>query len=794
VGKSFLKIAFIAIVLISGNTFAGTKKAPSKPTPFQTVETKKVVDELYSRMTLEEKVAQLCGIRSSELVENGKLSLEKCRKKIPNGIGHISQYACALDMNPNELREFVRELQHYLMTETKSGIPAIFHEEAITGVAAKGATIYPQQLGVACTWNPQLAAAKTAETAEAMRAIGGTVALSPMVDIIRTAHWPRIEESYGEDGYLSARMGVAFVDGLQKKGLKGGVAACSKHFLGYGGGSELSENELIEEILFPHEAMIRQAGSKVVMTGYHKFRGVNTVSSDTLLKVILRKYLQFDGIVVSDYSAVSRQWTGKTPEQLKQRGVDAINAGNDLEFSDGWSYPYLPQAMKEGLVTEKRFEEAVKRALTLKANLNILQKNASLFAEGNIDIDKPEWRKTAYELACQSAVLLKNNGVLPLIIKNKKVALVGPNANTFWCMLGDYTYQSMYSFWWGGKIDPTQPKIVSVREALQQKLDKTTSLAYERGCDWSTATEATVIRSGDGDPRTKALKLMLMANADSTNWDKAIELGANSDVIIAAVGENPTLCGEGRERKGIRLPGEQERFVKELIATGKPVVLVIFGGRPQVIEEIANGCAAILQAWYPGEEGGNAVADLLLGNVTPSGKLCVSYPKTEARGQICYNNGTATTEKVSYPFGYGLSYTTFEYSNMQVPPTAKTSSKVIEISCNVKNNGKMNGAEVLQLYLSPKDNQPLKPIQLKGFQRIELNAGETKKLVFEVSPEQLAHYQQAQWVIEPGTYEFKIGASSTDIRLKGTIKLTGEKVKMERKSVYFSDNKPAALK
>lgn len=745
--RKFISITFL--FFLSQISLMGQS---TKPAPFQTAETRKLVDELYNRMTLEEKVAQLTGIRSSELVENGKLSLEKCRKKIPNGIGHISQYACALDMTPNQLRDFVKELQHYLMTETHSGIPAIFHEEAITGVAAKGATIYPQQLGVACTWNPQLAAVKTTETAEAMRAIGGTLALSPMVDIIRSAHWSRIEESYGEDGYLSARMGVAFVDGLQKKGLKKGVAACSKHFLGYGGGSELADNELFEEILFPHEAMIRQAGSKVVMTSYHKFRGVNTVSNDTLLKIILRKYLQFDGIVVSDYSAVSRQWTGKTPDLLKQRGADAINAGNDLEFSEGWCYPYLPQAMKEGLVTEKRFEEAVKRALTLKANLGILQKNAPLYAEGNVNIDKPEWRKTAYDLACQSMVLLRNNGILPLNIKNKKVALVGPNANTFWCMLGDYTYQSMYAFWWGGKIDPTNPKIVGVREALQQKSDKTTTLGYERGCDWSSTNEVAIAKNGDGDPRTKALKMMLMAAADSTNWNKAIELGANSDVIIAAVGENPTLCGEARERKGIRLPGDQERFVKELIATGKPVVLVIFGGRPQVIDEIANGCAAILQAWYPGEEGGNAVADLLLGNVNPSGKLCVSYPKTEARGQICYNNGTATADKVSYPFGYGLSYSTFEYSNLQVPAIAKTTSKGFEICCNVKNTGKMDGAEVVQLYVTTNGNQPLKPIQLRGFNRVELKAGETKKIVFRVSPEQLAHYQQAQWVIEPGSY------------------------------------------
>jgi beta-glucosidase len=789
--KFILNITVLLFITISCYSQQATNKKQSvlQSTPFVTAATQRVVDAIFNRMTLEEKVAQLSGIRSSELVENGKLSLEKCHKKIPHGIGHVSQYACALDMNPNQLRDFVKELQHYLMTETQSGIPAIFHEEAITGVAAKGATIYPQQIGIACTWNPQLAAVKTDETSEAMRYIGSTLALSPMVDIIRSAHWPRIEESYGEDGYLSARMGVAFVDGLQRKGLKGGVAACSKHFLGYGGGSELPDKELFEEILFPHEAMIRQAGSKVVMTSYHKFRGENTVSNDTLLKIILRKYLQFDGIVVSDYSAVSRQWTGKDPEQLKLRGVKAINAGNDLEFSEGWSYPYLPQAIKEGLVTEKRFEEAVKRALTLKANLGILEKNAVLYADGDVNIDQPDWRKTAYDLACQSSVLLKNNGVLPLNIKNKKVALVGPNANTFWCMLGDYTYQSMYSFWWGGKIDPTQPKIVSVHEALQQKLDKSTILGYERGCDWSSDNEVAITKSGDGDPRTKALKLMLMASADATNWDKSIELGDNSDIIIAAVGENPTLCGEGRERKGIRLPGDQERFVKELIATGKPVVLVIFGGRPQVIDEIANGCAAILQAWYPGEEGGNAVADLLLGIVNPSGKLCVSYPKTEAKGQICYNNGTGTSEKVSYPFGYGLSYTQFKYSNLQMPKEISTNAKSFEISFSVSNTGSSDGDEVVQLYLSPNDNQPLKPIQLEGFKRIALKVGEIKRVTFKVSPQQMAYFNNAKWNIDAGKYTFKVGASSADIRLNKQILLKGKSISMLRKSVYFSETK-----
>lgn len=761
-------------------------KAQQKFTPFETPETKKLVDTLYKRMTMEEKVSQLSGLRINNLIENGKLSVEKCRKLIPNGIGNICQYACSSDMNPNQLRDFVRDLQNYLINETPSGIPAIFHEEAICGVSALGTTIYPQQLGVACTWNPQLAELKTEQTAEAMRAIGSTMALSPMVDLIRSAHWPRIEESYGEDGYLSASMGVAFVKGLQKKGLKSGVAACSKHFLGYGNAG-FTDKELYEEFIFPHEAIIREAGAKIVMTCYGKFRNQYAVSNDTLIKNILRGYVGFDGLVVSDYGAVSRYLVdGNTPQILKEHAVMAMNAGNDIEFSEGRSYKYLPEALKEGLISEKRFEEAVKRILTLKANLGLLDKNAKLFAEGTIDNDKPQWRKTSYDLASQSVVLLKNTGILPLNLKNKIVALVGPNANTFWCMLGDYTYQSMYSFWFGGKIDPTNPKIFTLHEALQAKLGNGNILGYQRGCDWSGINEASIANSDNADPRTKALKLMLMASADSTNWKSAIELGAGSDVIIAAVGENPTLCGESRERKGIRLPGDQEKFVKELIATGKPVVLVIFGGRPQVIEEIAAGCSAIVQAWYPGEEGGNAVADILLGNVNPSGKLCVSYPKTESKDMICYNNGSATSEKVSYPFGFGLSYTTYEYSNLKVTPTAKPTSENIEISCNIKNTGSKLGTEIVQLYLSPNANQALLPIQLKGFTRVSLNPGASKQVIFTVSPELFAHYIGNQWIVSPGKYEIKIGASSTDIRLNDTVTFTGEPKKMNRKSVYFA--------
>jgi beta-glucosidase len=772
--KSLIIPLFIAL---AGNMFSQPNKTEVQ---FITPQMEKMIGPLHQKMTLEEKVAQLCGIRPVDLLENNKLSLEKCREKIPHGIGHVCQYACGVDMGPEELRDFVRDLQNYLINETPSGIPAIFHEEAITGIAAKGATIYPQQLGVACTWNTELARLKTEQTAEAMRAVGGMLALSPMVDLIHTAHWSRIEESYGEDSYLSAAMGVAFTEGLQKNGFEKGVAACSKHLLGYGGGSTLTMKELYEEVLMPHEAMIKQAGSKVVMTSYGRFRSEQAVSSDTLLKIMLRGYLGFDGIVVSDYGAVGHN--ANNEEMYMQRAVEAINAGNDLEFPYKHCYRYLPQAMEKGLVTEERFNEAVMRALALKAHLGLLAENPKLYEEGSLDLDKPAYRETSYQLACQSVVMLKNDGILPLKAKNK-IALVGPNANTFWCMLGDYTYQSMWAFWWGGTVDPNNPKIVGLHEALQNKLDAGTTLNYERGCDWSATSESSVMR--EGDPRTQRLKMMLLETSDETNWQNAIDIAENSDVIIAALGENPTLCGEARERKGIRLPGDQEKFLKELIATGKPVVLVIFGGRPQVISDVEKGCAAILQAWYPGEEGGNAVADILLGKVNPSGKLSVSYPKTEAKGMYCYNNGEVS-ENIAYPFGYGLSYTTFGYSNLVLPKKAKTSSETIEVSCKVANTGNREGTEIVQLYLSPKDGQPLKPIQLKGFKRITLKPGEIKTVSFLVSPQQMGHYLNGEWAIDPGRYEFRVGASSSDIRLNGILELSGKPVRMPNRSVFFS--------
>ncbi len=750
---------------------------------FEDEASRRAVDELYDRMTTEERIAQLCGITPGQLVDkNGKLSPEKCRKYIPNGIGHVCQYASALPLDGDGLRDFVVDLQRWLKENTHSGIPAICHEEAICGFSAKGATVYPQQIGLACTWNTSLMRKKAAETARAMRQAGSTMALAPMVDLIRSATFNRIEESYGEDSYLSAAMGAAFVEGLQGGDLRRGVAACSKHFLGYGGGSDLDEKQLTEEILFPHEAIIRVAGGKCVMTGYHSYKGKLVVANPTIIQDYLRHRTGFDGVVLSDYGAVGRLYKG---DSLRWRcAADAINAGNDVELSNGNCYSHLRECLANGSVSEERLEQAVKRALTLKYRLGLLDDGAEYASTGHVDLDTPESRETARKLAAQSVVMLKNNGVLPLK-PSVKVALVGPNANSPWSLTGDYAYTSMMSFWHGKKPDWAALCMTTVLDGLRRAMP---SVSYQKGCDWSTVGEASITTTGDVDPRTKRLSNMMVESADTADWDAALAMAQESDVIVAVMGENPALCGEARVRQGLRLPGQQEDFVKALISTGKPVVLVIMGGRPLVVENIKDGCAAILHAWYPGEEGGNAIADVLTGAVNPSGKLCVSYPAKEEYADLCYNHSAQKSPLAAWPFGFGLSYTDYAYSGLRVESKRiSTGDRSIKLGFDITNQGKRDGEEVVQVYVSPKSGQPMKPIQLKYFSRVGLQAGQAKHVEAELMLDQLACYGNGVWNIFPGQYDILVGASSSDIRLRQTVTVEGETVVKERRQNLFAE-------
>ncbi len=748
------------------------------------------VNELYDRMPQQERIAQLRSMYMDVLFnEEGQLDTAKCRELIPYGIGHFSQFAMQQPRDPNELRDRAKAIQEWLMKNTPNGIPALLHEEVLSGVNTLGATIYPQQIGQAGSFNPELAALKTRQTSTLMRKMGGILALSPMVDVCRTPSFNRLEESYGEDGYLSAVMGAAFVSGLQQGDLKRGVGACSKHYLGYGGGGDAQEKEMMEEILLPHEAMIRQAGSRVVMPGYHEVHGTKCVANSEILQDILRGYLGFDGMVVSDYTAIDQI---PNIDNVVEKAAAAINGGNDVDFPHGANYQHLQEAIDRGLVKPEAFERAVKAVLRHKFRAGLFDKDAYLYSTEKITLDSKEERQTAYDIAVQSIVLLENNGVLPLK-EAKNILLTGPNANSIWAMCGDYTYPAMSYFWKRVEdvADHDQPHIVRLLEAMQARKPEGVSLTYSRGCDWTEEVETKYTEAGDERAWEYELLHRKVDSGEKADWQEALRMASQADVIVAAVGENVMLCGENRDRQGLRLPGRQEQFVQELIKTGKPVVLVMFGGRAQVVSGIAERCAAVIQAWYPGEEGGNAVADILYGKVSPSAKLSVSYPNTEIDEPLCYNYQAEKDSRVQWPFGYGLTYTTFDYADLKADKEVKTSDEALSLSFQVKNTGQMAADEVAQVYLSPSsESQNIRPIQLQGFARVSLQPGESKTVRVKLYTDQLGYYShegQRQWNIAPGDFVVRVGSSSQDIRLEQTVTLSGSPVVKPLRDHYFSE-------
>ena len=784
------------------------------------------VNELYGKMSQEERIAQLRSMYMDELFdEQGQLDTVKCRELIPNGIGHFSQFCMQQPRDPNELRDRVAAVQDWLIHNTPNGIPALMHEEVLTGINTLGATIYPQQIGQACSFNPELAELKTRQTSTALRKMGGILALSPMVDVCRIPSFNRLEESYGEDGYLSAVMGVAFVKGLQQGDLKKGVGACSKHYLGYGGGGDADEKELMEEILLPHEAMIRLAGSKCVMPGYHAMRSeeegmrneegekVNCVANSWILQDILRDYIGFDGMVVSDYTAIDQlPAPSGMPKDQKWDAVGkaaaAINNGNDVDFPFGANYKHLQEAIDSGLVKPEAFERAVKSVLRFKFRAGLFDKDAYLYSTEKIQLDTPEERQTAYDIATQSIVLLKNDSILPLTPRDSSltILLTGPNANSMWAMCGDYTYPAMSYFW--KKMEEVagrdNPHIVKLLEGMNSRKPEGMEILYSRGCDWTEEIETKFSELGDERAWEYDILHRKVDSGEKADKEEALQMAEQADVIIAAVGENVMLCGENRDRQGLRLPGKQEQYVEELIKTGKPVVLVMFGGRAQVISGLAERCAAVIQAWYPGEEGGNAVADILYGKVSPSAKLSVSYPREELYEPVCYNNAISSwplavsssshqptansQQQVQWPFGYGLSYTTFEYKHLLVDREVSTTDEYVNVSFEVKNTGKVAADEVAQVYISPQ-GQPLKAIQLQGFARVSLQPGQSKTIHMKLSTEQFGFYShdgQRQWIVLPGSYTVKVGASSADIRLQQQVTLKGNAVSKPIRSAYLS--------
>lgn len=768
--------------------------------PSQSIERR--TEDLLSRMTLDEKIAQLQSVWGYSLMKNRQtFSIDRARKLLKHGIGQITRPAGGTDLEYGQVVEFVNQVQRFLIEETRLGIPAMLHEECLAGWQAKGATIFPQAIGLASTWEPELIETMTKTIRTQLKSINVHQGLAPVLDVARDPRWGRTEETYGEDPYLVAAMGKAYIRGLQGDDLRNAVAATVKHFAGYSasqGGlnwapAHIPSREFREVFLFPFEVAVREAGVLSVMNAYHELDGIPCGANRQLLTDILRSEWGFTGIVVSDYEAIPMlcEYHHIAKDKM-EAGLLALEAGIDIELPELDCYgDQLKAAVQKGMISENLIDRAVARVLRLKFALGIFE---NPFAErvNSGPLEQPMHRKFALELARKSIVLLKNdNGLLPLNKHLNKIAVIGPNADSWRNLLGDYSYPTIVEFREILKakeknktIDLTSlpnptVQVVTVLEGIKSKLPESAEVLFAPGC--------TVI------------------GGSTEGFEAAVAAARQAEVAVVVVGGKSGFVpdctsGEERDRAELSLPGVQSELVKAIHATGTPIVLVLVNGRPYTLEWEAQHIPAIIEAWLPGEEGGNAIADVLFGDFNPGGKLPITFPakvgqipifyrhKPSARRSHLWIDYVDASSQPLFPFGHGLSYTKFKYSQLKIVPKQVPIAGKVTISLEVQNTGSVKGDEVVQLYLHDLVASVTRPVkELKGFKRIELAPGQKQKVQFEVSTDLLAFYDaDLKLVVEPGEFEVMIGSSSEDIRLKGTFEVVGEKRVIHGKRDYLS--------
>ncbi|MEV6366943.1 glycoside hydrolase family 3 N-terminal domain-containing protein [Micromonospora musae] len=744
------------------------------------------VSDLLGRMTREEKLAQLGSTWAFRVLEGGRFSAERARPILGHGLGHVTRVAGATSLKAAQVARAANAIQRFLVTETRLGIPAIVHEEVCSGVMAREATIFPQAIGVASTWAPELNGQLADAVRAQMRAVGSHQGLSPVLDVVRDPRWGRTEETYGEDPYLVARMGVAFVRGLQGADLTDGVLATAKHFVGYGaseGGlnwapAHLPPRLLREVYLHPFEAAVREAGLQSVMAGYHELDGIPCHANRELLADILRGQWGFVGSVVSDYFAVNDLHAYHHFAQDKQRAAMlALSAGVDVELPATDAYAdALTRALDAGEVSEARLDEAVSRVLRHKFELGLFED--PYVDEGAVltTVNAERHRDVALEIARRSLVLLKNDGVLPLLGGAGKVALIGPNADDARHLLGDYSFAAhiealtearkrrgllgeMMTIPDDLEIDESTDGVPTVREELAARLGD--RLRYVPGCD--------VL-----DPSTDG-------------FAAAVAAAAAADVAVLVLGDRSGLTptattGESRDRSSLDLPGVQEDLVRAVAATGTPVVAVLVAGRPVGSDFLHEECAAVLMAWLPGQTGAQAIAEVLLGEVNPSGKLPISYPRMVGQIPVFYGHkvsggrshwhGDYVDSPVSprYAFGHGLGYAPFTIDGARVEGVEVRAGDSVGVEVTVTNTGGRAGEEVVQLYIRDPQATITRPVlELKAFTRVAAVAGQRVAVRFDLPTGQLGFYDRSMnYTVEPGQIEVYVGFSSHDRTHAGT--------------------------
>jgi beta-glucosidase len=749
------------------------------------------VDDLLTRMTREEKTAQLGSAWIFQLARAGVLDLERAEELLRNGIGHVTRISGASSLDAEGSALLANAVQRHLVEETRLGIPAIVHEEICSGLMARQATVFPQAIGLASTWDPELARSLGDSIRVQMRAVGAQQGLAPVLDVCRDPRWGRTEETLGEDPHLVARMGVAFVRGLQGDDLRDGVIATAKHFVGYSaseGGmnwapAKIPPRELREVYLHPFEAAVREGRVASVMNAYNEVDGVLCAVDRRLLTSLLRGEWGFEGCVVSDYFAI-RQIAEyhRLAADGESAAAMALNAGLDLELpaTDCYGDPLL-QALDCGLVEETTLDEAVRRVLRAKFALGLFEQPYVDAARASSLADTPGHHELARTIARKSIVLLKNDGVLPLADGLGTVAVIGPNAGTVRNLFGDYAYPAHVeslrevlesghselaaSFGELAEIDPVELRAASVVDALRERLGA--KVAFAQGCE---------------------------VNGDSTSgFAEAVELAARADIAVMVMGDKSGLTddctsGEFRDRTSFDLPGVQEDLLRAVLATGTPVVLVLVSGRPAASASLHERCAAVVLAWLPGEEGAGAIADVLTGAISPGGKLPISYPRTAGQVPVFYGHKLSggrshpkgdyvdSPSRPLYPFGHGLGYTTFELSEARVREATVPWNDAIVLDVTVTNTGACAGDEVVQLYVRCPQTSVTRPTkELKGFVRVGLDPGESRRVTFELPVGQLGyHDRDLVYAVDAATYEVFAGTSSEDLVCGGTVEVVAD--------------------
>jgi len=748
------------------------------------------IENLLQQMTLDEKTCQMVTLYGYKRVLKDDLPTPEWKELLwKDGIGAIDEHLNGFQQwgLPPSDNAYVwpasrhawalNEVQRFFVEDTRLGIPVDFTNEGIRGVESYRATNFPTQLGLGHTWNRELIRQVGLITGREARMLGYTNVYAPILDVGRDQRWGRYEEVYGESPYLVAELGIEMVRGLQHNHQ---VAATGKHFAAYSNNKgaregmarvdpQMSPREVENIHIYPFKRVIREAGMLGVMSSYNDYDGIPVQGSYYWLTTRLRGEMGFRGYVVSDSDAVEYLYTKHgTAKDMKEAVRQSVEAGLNVRCTfrspDSFVLP-LRELVKEGGLSEEVINDRVRDILRVKFLIGLFDAPYQTdLAGADREVEKEENEAIALQASHESVVLLKNaDELLPLDINStKKIAVCGPNANEEGYALTHY--------------GPLAVEVTTVLEGIQEKTKSKAEVLYTKGCDLVDAHW----------PESEIIDYPL-TDDEQAEIDKAVENARQADVAVVVLGGGQRTCGENKSRTSLDLPGRQLQLLQAIQATGKPVVLILINGRPLSINWADKFVPAILEAWYPGSKGGTALADILFGDYNPGGKLTVTFPKTV--GQIPFNfpckpssqidggknpGPTGNMSRINgalYPFGYGLSYTTFEYSDLDITPRVITPNESATVRLKVTNTGKRAGDEVVQLYI----RDVLSSIttyekNLAGFQRIHLEPGEAQELSFTIDRKHLELLDaDMKWVVEPGDFVLMAGASSEDIRLNGTL-------------------------